>query len=145
MPTLPNPRHERFAQELAGGKSATEAHALAGYKPSRASASKLKHQCNISQRVAELHVEHDRTATIATEMAAERLSIDREWVMRALCEDRLKAQAAEQMGASIRALELLGKEIGMFVERTENTNVQHVISSEPLTPDEWARKYVTEH
>jgi hypothetical protein len=33
MPVLKNPRHERVAQLLAGGKTATEAHQLAGFKP----------------------------------------------------------------------------------------------------------------
>ena len=33
MPALENQRHERFAQELAKGKTATEAYVLAGYKP----------------------------------------------------------------------------------------------------------------
>jgi len=34
MPVLKNPRHERFAQLLASGKSGTAAYELAGYKPS---------------------------------------------------------------------------------------------------------------
>ena len=32
---LKNPRHERYAQELAKGKSQAEAYEAAGYKPSR--------------------------------------------------------------------------------------------------------------
>jgi hypothetical protein len=31
MPVLKNPRHERIAQLLASGKTATEAHQLAGF------------------------------------------------------------------------------------------------------------------
>src|SRR5215831_11857842 len=34
MPALSNHRHEKFAQALAQGKNATEAHQEAGYKPS---------------------------------------------------------------------------------------------------------------
>jgi hypothetical protein len=34
MPVLKNPRHERFAQLLASGKTAKDAYALAGYRPS---------------------------------------------------------------------------------------------------------------
>ena len=34
MPTLQNPRHERFAQELATGQTADAAYVLAGYPPS---------------------------------------------------------------------------------------------------------------
>ena len=36
MPTLQNPRHERFAQELAAGKTADAAYVLAGYKETAA-------------------------------------------------------------------------------------------------------------
>jgi hypothetical protein len=39
MAPLRNARHERVAQELAAGKSAIEAHTLAGYKPHRENAS----------------------------------------------------------------------------------------------------------
>jgi hypothetical protein len=36
MPTLQNPRHERFAQELVIGKTADAAYVLAGYRANRA-------------------------------------------------------------------------------------------------------------
>jgi phage terminase small subunit len=35
MPTLRNARHERFAQELAIGKTADAAYVLAGYRANR--------------------------------------------------------------------------------------------------------------
>jgi hypothetical protein len=41
-----------------------------------------------------------------------------------------------------RALELLGKELGMFTERTENQHTLHDISDQPLTPDQWAKRHV---
>jgi hypothetical protein len=47
MPILSNPRHERFAQELANGKTASDAYTAAGYKPSRANASTLRTNQNI--------------------------------------------------------------------------------------------------
>jgi hypothetical protein len=42
MPTLQNPRHEKFAQELAAGKSAAEAYAHCGYKPNYGNCIRLK-------------------------------------------------------------------------------------------------------
>lgn len=54
MPALPNARHERFAQELAKGKSQAEAYAEAGYKPSRSAAARLAGDVNICERVAEI-------------------------------------------------------------------------------------------
>lgn len=54
MPPLHNPRHERFAQELAKGKKADEAYKTAGYKPDRGHASRLASNGSVSDRVAEL-------------------------------------------------------------------------------------------
>lgn len=54
MPALENPKHERFAQELAKGKTADEAYAEAGYKPDRGNASRLTANDNVKTRVAEI-------------------------------------------------------------------------------------------
>lgn len=40
-----------------------------------------------------------------------------------------------------RALELLGKELGMFAERPDNQRTAHDISDQPLSPEEWARRH----
>jgi hypothetical protein len=53
-PTLQNPRHERFAQELATGKTADAAYVLAGYKENRSNAARLNARQNIQRRVAEI-------------------------------------------------------------------------------------------
>ena len=54
MPTLQNPRHERFAQELAIGKSADAAYVLAGYRANRSNAARLSANQDIQKRVAEI-------------------------------------------------------------------------------------------
>ncbi len=54
MPILENARHERFAQELALGKTADEAYQLAGFKANRGNASTLKAKQSIQDRVAEI-------------------------------------------------------------------------------------------
>ena len=41
MPTLQNPRHERFAQDLATGKSADAAYVLAGYRANWSNAAEV--------------------------------------------------------------------------------------------------------
>ncbi|WP_305096465.1 terminase small subunit [Croceibacterium aestuarii] len=51
---LKNARHERFAQELAKGKSACDAYTAAGYKESRSAASRLSTNVNIARRVKDL-------------------------------------------------------------------------------------------
>jgi len=50
MGPLANQRHERFAQALAQGKTATEAYVLAGYKAGNAS--RMKGNERISARVS---------------------------------------------------------------------------------------------
>lgn len=42
-----------------------------------------------------------------------------------------------------KALELLGKEIGMFVERRENANTVYHVSDEPMSEDEWAERFAS--
>ena len=49
---LDNARHERFAQNRAQGMSAGEAYTEAGYRPSRAHASRLAANGNILKRIA---------------------------------------------------------------------------------------------
>jgi phage terminase small subunit len=58
LSVLKNPRHERFARELAKGNSATEAYIASGYDAvgaaARVNASRLLTNANISARIAEL-------------------------------------------------------------------------------------------
>lgn len=54
MPALKNTRHERFAQELAKGKSQAEAYEIAGYAPSEPNASRLTRNDKVQERIAEL-------------------------------------------------------------------------------------------
>jgi phage terminase small subunit len=137
MPVLTNPRHERFCQELAKGKSATEAYETAGFKSSRPNASRLQHQENLRQRVVEIQSERSAIEREATEKAAEALSIDKQWVMSRLVENVDRSMQATQArdregnptgdfkyegSVANKALELLGKELGMFIDR-KNLNV----------------------
>lgn len=55
MPTLPDPRHERFAQELAKGSEQAEAYRKAGYKgTTKGNCTKMAHRPYIEARVAEI-------------------------------------------------------------------------------------------
>ncbi len=54
MAILKNARHERFAQNLAKGMSATEAYTKAGYKPHGQNAGRMMKNDEIVKRVAEL-------------------------------------------------------------------------------------------
>lgn len=54
MPALSNAKHERFAQELARGRTQAEAYAAAGYKPDDGNAARLTGNDRIAARVAEI-------------------------------------------------------------------------------------------
>ncbi|MDJ0952017.1 MAG: terminase small subunit [Alphaproteobacteria bacterium] len=110
MPVLRNTRHERFAQARAAGKLAIPAYVEAGYSPAsaRRNAYRLSARPDIRARVDELHA-----------AAAERARVDKLWIiaqLRGLAEQCLDEDSFNPSGAN-RALELLGKEIGMFTER----------------------------
>lgn len=129
MSVLPNARHEAFAQALAKGKTADEAYKLAGFSANRGNATRLKANESVSARVAELQ-----------SMVAERAVVDREWVLAKLIENANNNQESNP-SASNKALELIGKELGMFVERTENININHDVTDEPASEGEWEAEH----
>ena len=57
---------------------------------------------------------------------------------------RVVAFRFDAAGAN-RALELLGKELGMFVDRAEQDTNLRVISAEPVTEADWEAKYAIEY
>jgi phage terminase small subunit len=84
MPTLRNPRHERFAQELAKGTSATQAYEIAGFKPNAGNAGALRAKQHISTRVNELLTREQLIEAKATEKAITKLSLTKERVLEEL-------------------------------------------------------------
>lgn len=134
MPALANPKHERFAQLLAKGQTATEAYIEAGYTPNDGNAARLKGNERIRDRVHELQ-----------SRVADDIVITAQWVIEQLVDNAQKAKMQGDFGPSNQALQLLGKELGMFVDRTENVNLNHDVSAEPLTEDEWQQQHATSH
>jgi|GEM_PF-920131 phage terminase small subunit len=119
MATLTNPKHERFAQELANGVSASQAYEKAGFRPNRPNASRLRHSEHIKQRVAELLAARQRQAEKASEKALRELAIDRRWVLERLVTNATTALENGDGSVANRALELIGIEHGMFIKRSE--------------------------
>lgn len=111
MPVLSNPKHERFAQELAKGKSASEAYVLAGYKANDGNAATLKGNQRVLDRVTEIQ---------------ERSAIRTEVTLAGLLEEAAAIQAAamavNQHSAAIAALTAKAKLAGLWVDKAENLN-----------------------
>jgi phage terminase small subunit len=163
MPALHNPKHERFAQELAKGTPAASCYEVAGFKPNRHNAATLARQQHISTRVSEILDKREVIHAQATADAIKSTALTKEWVIETLKENVAKAmQAASvtdsegnpigefqyQGSVANRALELLGKELGMFIERTQNENVNtnYVVSGDPVgNVEDWEAEHRPKH
>jgi len=126
---LANARHEQFAQLVASGKTPAAAYVSAGFSPKGAhtSAARLLHSAPLAARVAELK-------TAISGAAVTRAAVDRDWVLRGLKRNYARAmqlvEVKDKLGrpagvfiyngqVANRSLELIGKEIGMFIDRSE--------------------------
>ena len=141
MPVLDDPRRERFAQGLADGKTQLQAYAAAGFGKSKSAPSRLAKEPRIQARVGELL----RARNIAMEKAMVRgvrqAGITKEWIIDMLKENAERAMQVRPVldkegnptgeyqwngFVANKALELLGRELGMFVERHELTLAQRL-------------------
>jgi len=110
MPPLTNARHERFAQELAKGKSQAEAYEAAGYEPSEPNASRLTRNDKVSARLAELKTAAaERTVFTLADMAGQ------------LDEDRTFARGLNAASAAVQASMGKAKVLGLIVDKAEHT------------------------
>jgi hypothetical protein len=76
---LKNARHERFAQELAKGKSQVDAYEAAGYRPHDSAAARLFGNVRVAARLDELKVRAAEKAVITAADIAQQLDEDREF------------------------------------------------------------------
>lgn len=107
MPVLKNPKHERLAQELAKGRSATDAMEAAGYSDPRNS-TRLTKNDEIQARVAELQ-----------ERGAKRVEVTVESLIAEAEEARQLALAKGQCAAAVAATREKGVLSGKRIERSE--------------------------
>lgn len=112
--------------------SAQDAFKAAGYKPHRGNSFRLSVKLEVTARVQEL-------LGFSAEKVVEKLVIDREWIVSRLADLHEKAMKAKQFSPAARALELLGKDFGMFKERIElggHIQVQNTELYRKMTTDE---------
>jgi len=107
---LDNQQHEQFAHLVSQGVAAKNAYIQAGYGGASAqtSASRLSKHDKVAARIAHLRAEA-ANAVIAKAM------VDREWVLGGI--KRIAESNAAKDADRLRAFELIGKELGMFVQR----------------------------
>jgi phage terminase small subunit len=100
-------RQSMFVNEYALDNNATQAAIRAGYSKATAAAqaSRLLTNANVAETIA-----------AAQAKQAERAEIDTAWVIARLVEE---AQNADKSSTRVRALELLGKHLGMFSDRLD--------------------------
>jgi DNA segregation ATPase FtsK/SpoIIIE-like protein len=139
---LANPKHEAFCREIARGTPVNEAYLRAGHAetPSTASSARsLKCQPEIQKRINEildyekfgiqrsLQKDAERKLAEAKRLNAENRDlcaemsnlIQRVDVINWLLTDREAAREHNQFSAAIKAVELIGRALGMFGSRTE--------------------------
>ena len=131
MPILTNPRHEKFAQLLAQGRTEYEAYELCHYKPHRGN------PCKLARKVA------DRVEEITRE-AARRTVINKEYLIEKSEELRAQGMKSGQLAAAGTAIRELGVLTGHRVERAEiggPGEFDHLSDDELLAAirDRWAR------
>lgn len=141
MPVLTNKKQERFAIELAKRTPQGQAYELAGYKRNDAHASRLAKDGKIMARVAELQER-------VTAKVVERVTINRIWVLDMLRENLERALQHKAVldtegnptgeyryegNVANRALELIGKELGMFIDRKE---IRHTTDLDTMSDHE---------
>jgi hypothetical protein len=125
MPALTNPRHEKFAQELAVAKSATEAYQQAGYKSNYGNSIRLKRNERVVTRVSELQ---SRGATHA-EVTIGSLVAELE-------DARQLAITQKQASAAVAAIMGKAKITGLITDKSEiNSKVE--LSSNDMELARW--------
>lgn len=120
MGFLRNPKHEAFAQALAKGSPLLAAYVLVGYRPNAPSATRLAKRVKIVNRVNEILVRKDNTMLREEVQAANSAAVNKGWVMQRMVRE---AETGEYASERIRALELLGKELGMFINRSVSVDI----------------------
>ena len=137
MPDLGNQRQERFARLLAAGAEPETAYRQAGYRAGGAGrrAATLAACPAVSARVDELRRAWDRHGAGAAQDRSPADGPGRAWVVARLVETAERALQAVpvtdrkgeptgeftyQGSVALRALELLGRELGMFSDRKES-------------------------
>lgn len=127
-------KQEKFIREYLKGKSATESYKAAGYSTKNMKPATVHNNAYMLLNKSEISARIEESKTKSLEKA----EISREWIIEKLRENAEQCMTSGSdednpstfnPNAANKALELLGKELGMFVERSENVNTNFVIGA----------------
>ncbi len=127
MPPLKNPKYEIFARRRARGATQGAAAVAAGYseRTARTAGSKIEKRQTVGARIGELRAQADRKRAVQAKRQSEDiidvLAMDKAWVLGRLRQVFQVAMDKGQLAAANRALELIGKELGMFADKKHIT------------------------
>lgn len=110
---LPNPKQERFAQEVAAGQSLHDAYKAAGYRGTPGNARRLRAEEAVWERIEFLQAEIGRRVIEETAKEITALGYSREDAMREAGEARTLALAMGQAGAAVAATKLRAEIAGI--------------------------------
>lgn len=126
MPALKNARHERFAQELAKGKSQADAYVAAGYKPSRSAAARLFADVNICARVSEIaervSIQTELTAADLTKRLMRIVEVAEKTGITLDDDGQPTASSSKHLGVARAAIMDAAKLNGLVIDKAENTD-----------------------
>lgn len=128
--TLPDPKWELFAQAMAEGRNQSEAAQLSGSKGKSLAVrgSELMRKPGVAARV-------DYLRSKSSEIAVRTTALSKSRVLHNLEEITRLAIQAEDYSSANRANELIGKELGMFIER----KVLGIQDLRSMSPDDLLR------
>lgn len=126
MPRLGNDKHEFYSRHRARNMNAAKAAIAAGYSAG-SSTTHLEENEDIQARIVELRAEYEsqkeqqRVAAVeAAKVVGQLAGYGRAWVIQQLAEVAGLAKNAEQFKDATHALELIGKDFGMFQGGSED-------------------------
>ncbi|AFU88317.1 terminase small subunit [Caulobacter phage CcrColossus] len=125
MPRLGNDKHELYARHRAKGMSPSKAAPAANFSPN-SSTTHLEENPEIRARIDELRAEHEAVkeqqniaAREAAKVVGQLAGYGRSWVIQQLAEVAGLAKNDQAYKEAITALELIGKDFGMFKGASE--------------------------
>jgi hypothetical protein len=122
MPVLKNARQEEFCHRVAEGESQTQAYINSGYSKvgAHGHSSRLVAVGIVASRIAEIKANITRIEEEKDRKLEQKVGVTRAWILEELQGVVNDSKIAPvNLSARNRALELMGKELGMFSDRMQ--------------------------